>query len=62
MSAKATKSTKEKGKEAAKPEGQQDPGRICECMPSGEMPACCGPQMKEMMTRFMAQFQAAEVK
>lgn len=52
MSAKKTEETKNQEKiEAAKG---------CPCMPSGQMPDCCGPEMKEMMSRFIGQLQAQE--
>lgn len=54
MSAKTTKSTKEE----AKTEGPQG----CSCMPAGELPTCCGPEMKEMMSRFIGQYQAKQEK
>ncbi len=58
MSAKKAKTTQEKGTEEGKAEGLQG----CPCMPSGEMPDCCGPGMREMMAQFMGRFQAKEEK
>lgn len=52
----------EKTKGEAKVEGPQDFAEMCRRMASGEMPACCGPKMRDMMSRFMAQFQAKEEK
>jgi hypothetical protein len=46
------KDTKEKGGEEAKAEGPQGFAEMCRRMMSGEMPDWCGPQMREMMTRF----------
>ena len=56
MSAKKTKSRKTTTEEGAKTEEAQG----CPCMPGGELPSCCGPEMKEMMSRFVGQFQEKE--
>ncbi len=60
MSAKTTKrgKTAGKGEEETKTEGAQDSTQTCGCMPSGEMSECCGPAMREMMSRWMGQAQA----
>ena len=54
------KDTKEKGREEAKAEGPQGFAEMCCRMMPGEMPDCCGPQMREMMSRCMAERQAKE--
>ncbi len=56
MSANKTKTRKATAKEDAKTEEAQG----CPCMPSGELPSCCGPGMSEMMSRFMGQSQETE--
>ncbi len=56
MSAKKTKTRKTTAKEEAKTEEAQG----CPCMPAGELPSCCGPGMKDMMSQFMGQFQQRE--
>jgi hypothetical protein len=45
------KDTKDKGKEQTKAEGRQDFAEMCGRMMSGAMADCCGPQMREMMSR-----------
>jgi hypothetical protein len=50
------KETKEKGREEAKAEGSQGFAEMCCRM----MPDCCGPQMREMMSRCMAECQPKE--
>ena len=57
-SAKKTKTTEKE----AKTDPKTEESRGCPCMPSGEMPDCCGPGMKEMMSRFMGQLPAKEAK
>lgn len=49
--------TKGKGKEA-KVEWPEDFAEICRRMMSGGMPECCGAEMRAMMSRWMAKFQA----
>ena len=46
------KDTKEKGKEEVRAEGRQGFAEMCRLMMSGGAPDCCGPQMREMMSRF----------
>jgi hypothetical protein len=46
------KETKEKGKEEVRAEGRQGFAEMCRRMMSGGAPDCCGPQMREMMSRF----------
>jgi len=46
------KDTKEKGKEEVRAEGRQGFAEMCRRMMSGGAPDCCGPQMREMMSRF----------
>jgi hypothetical protein len=58
----SAKKRTEKVGEEAKVEEPQGFAEMCRCMPSGEMPDCCGPEMKEMMGRFMAAFQPKENK
>jgi hypothetical protein len=48
------KETKGKGKEEAKVEGPQGFAEMCRQMMSGGMPDCCGPEMRGMMSRWMA--------
>lgn len=52
------KETKGKGKEEAKVEGPQGFAEMCRQMMSGGMPDCCGPEMRGMMSRWMAGLQA----
>jgi len=56
------KETKRKSKEEAKMESPQGFAEMCRQMMSGEMPDCCGPEMREMMSRWMAGLQAARQK
>jgi hypothetical protein len=58
----STKRTREKRTEESKAEAPQGFAEMCSQMMSGEMPDCCGPQMREMMSRWMAQRQAKEEK
>lgn len=54
MSAKTAESgkkMKEEVREETKTEGLRGFGQMCGCLPSGEMPECCGPAMREMMSR-----------
>lgn len=53
---------KEKEGEGAKAEGQQGFAEMCRRMMSGGMPDCCGPEMRTMMSRWMAGFQAEAKK
>jgi hypothetical protein len=46
------KDTEEKGKEEVRAEGRQGFAEMCRRMMSGGAPDCCGPQMREMMSRF----------
>jgi hypothetical protein len=46
------KDTKEKGKEEVRAEERQGFAEMCRRMMSGGAPDCCGPQMREMMSRF----------
>jgi CDGSH-type Zn-finger protein len=65
MSAKTTesgKTTKEEGREETKMEGPQGFAQMCGCGPSGEMPECCGPAMREMMSRCFGERQGKEEK
>jgi hypothetical protein len=65
MSAKTTesgKTAKEEGREETKTEGPQGLAQMCGCMPSGKMPECCGPAMREMMSRFSGERQGEEEK
>lgn len=56
------KETKRKSKEEAKMEWAQGFAEMCRQMMSGEMPDCCGPEMRGMMSRWMAGLQAARQK
>jgi len=53
---------KEKGKKEAKAEGPQSLAQMCGEMMSREMPDCCGPEMRTMMSRWMTAFQAGAKK
>lgn len=46
------KDTKEKVKEEVRAEERQGFAEMCRRMMSGGAPDCCGPQMREMMSRF----------
>ncbi len=46
--------TEEKGKEEARPEGSQGFADMCRDMMSRGSCDCCGPKMREMMSRFRA--------
>jgi hypothetical protein len=52
------KDTEEKGKEEAKVEGSQRFAEMCGRMMSGGMPDCCGLQMRERISQWMATCQA----
>ena len=56
------KNTKAKGKEEAKAEGPQGFTEMCRQMMAGGMPDCCGPDMRGMMSRWMAVPQAQAQK
>jgi len=56
------KETKEKGEEAAKPEGPKCSPGMCRDMMSRRMPDCCASQMREMMSRLRAPPRKAEGK
>jgi hypothetical protein len=56
------KVTKEKDKQEAECEGSQGFAGMCGQMMSAETPGCCGPEMRGMMSRWMAGFQAKEEK
>jgi bacterioferritin-associated ferredoxin len=56
------KNTKEKGRDEATTEGRQDFAEMCRTMMSGETSGCCGPEMRTMMSRMMAEFQAKQEK
>lgn len=56
----SAKKTKKKGKEEAKSEGPLEFAEMCGEMMSGGMPECCGPQMRGMMSRWMAECGAAK--
>lgn len=58
----SAKKRTEKVSEEAKVEGPQGVAETCPCMPSGGMPDCCGPEMRQMMARFMAGHPAKEDK
>jgi hypothetical protein len=58
----SAKKRTEKGSDEVKVEGPQGFAETCREMMSGGMPDCCGPEMREMMARFMATFQAKENK
>jgi len=49
-------------KEEAKVEWPQGFAEMCRQMMSGGMPDCCGPEMRGMMSRWMAGFQAEAKK
>jgi hypothetical protein len=53
---------KGKNKEEAKVEWPQGFAEMCRQMMSGGMPDCCGPEMRGIMSRFMARFQAEAKK
>ncbi len=57
MSRKDTKEKDKRDREEAKVEGPQGFAEMCRQMMSGGMPDCCGPQMRGMMSRWMAGFQ-----
>ena len=46
------KETEEKSNEEAKVEGPQCFAEMCSRMMSGKIADCCGPQMRERMSRF----------
>jgi hypothetical protein len=50
----------EEGKQGTKAHGPQSCVEMCCQMMGDRMPECCGPEMKDMMSRFMAQFNAKE--
>ena len=50
--------TKAKSEGEAKVEWPQGFAEMCRQMMSGGMPDCCGPEMRGMMSRWMAGFQA----
>jgi len=54
------KDTKEKGKEEVRAEGRQGFAEMCRRMMSGGAPDCCGPQMREMMSRFCGRAEKTE--
>jgi hypothetical protein len=56
------KDAKEKGKKEAKAEGARGFGEMCRQMMSGKAPGCCGPEMRGVMSRWMAGFQAEAKK
>lgn len=51
-----------KAKEEDKIGGPQGFAEMCRRMMSGEVPDCCGGQMREMMSRWMGKPQAIEKK
>ncbi len=52
------KDTKEKSKEETRTQGPQGCAEMCGQVMSGGMPDCCGPQMREKMSQWMAGCQA----
>ncbi len=56
----STKTVEEKQDAEAK--GPQSCFEMCRGMMGDRMPECCGPEMKEMMSRFMAGLKAKEEK
>jgi cytochrome c2 len=50
----------EEGKQEAGAKGPQSCFEMCHGMMGDRMPECCGPEMKEMISRFMGQFKAKE--
>ena len=53
------KDTKEKSKEGAE---AKESAEMCRQMVSSAMPDCCGSEMRGMMSRMVAEFQAAAKK
>jgi hypothetical protein len=58
----STKSTREKAEEEIKTGGPRGFAEMCRRMMSGEMPDCCGAEMRERMSRCLAKSQAKERK
>ncbi len=54
--------TKAKSRDEAKAEWPQGIAEMCRQMMSGGMPDCCGPEMRAMMSRWMAGFMAEAKK
>jgi hypothetical protein len=52
------KDTKGRSKQEAKAEWPQGFADMCRQMMSGKMPDCCGAEMRAVMSRWMAEFQA----
>ena len=50
----------EEGKQETAAKGPQSCIEMCRQMMSGGMPECCGPEMKEMMSRFMGEVKAKQ--
>jgi hypothetical protein len=57
-----SKETKGRSKEEAKAEWPQGFAEMCRQMMSDRMPDCCGPEMRGMMSQFMARLQAEAKK
>ena len=50
----------EESKEEVGTKGPQSCFEMCRQMMGGGMPGCCGPEMKEMMSRFLGELKAKQ--
>jgi len=62
MKAKETGKTQEDAAKEEKAERPHGLAEMCRQIMAGGVPPCCGPQMRDMMSQCMAQFQVKEGK